>query len=461
MQIRNQTPLQWLLALALFFVLFNSWAANSVVPQAVPDWVSTVNVPKINPALVEQSKNGVHYLLADRQVKVSEDQPPAYFHHYADYIVNQTGVEYSSQINIDYDPHYQQVALHSLKIIRDKLVIDKLNTARISTFQREKELEKLIYNGTETINIIIDDVRVGDIIEYSFTRSGMNPAYQNIFAYRSAINWSVPVGKLSLKLFWGKSTPLLHELRNSNLNIQQTSTSQGQEFSLEVTDIAGVEREPNIPSWYSPSSQVYFSELSSWQQVNEWAGQYYQDALISDSNLQSLTQQIKQQNPDLKSQISAALQFVQDEVRYLGIELNDSSHIPTPAIETLNNRYGDCKDKTVLLIAILKSLGLKAYPALVNTEDDLSQVLPNVKAFDHVITYFEYQDKQYWVDPTSSFQHGNLDSIYQPNFGYALVLGNTVKTLVAMPSQTAPHAEFVIDNFDIPEQGPISFTSTT
>ena len=50
--------------------------------------------------------------------------------------------------------------------------------------------------------------------------------------------------------------------------------------------------------------------------------------------------------------------------------MGTNSHQPTPASETLALRYGDCKDKTVLLISLLKALGVEAHPALVNTEDN-------------------------------------------------------------------------------------------
>ena len=61
-----------------------------------------------------------------------------------------------------------------------------------------------------------------------------------------------------------------------------------------------------------------------------------------------------------------ALALVQEKVRYLLIEMNGGGYRPTNADVTWSRRYGDCKAKTVLLIALLRELGVAARPVLVS-----------------------------------------------------------------------------------------------
>lgn len=76
---------------------------------------------------------------------------------------------------------------------------------------------------------------------------------------------------------------------------------------------------------------------------------------------------------------AAALKLVQQDVRYIYIGLNGGNLSPATAEETWQRRYGDCKAKTVLLLALLRELGIEAEAVLVNNsgaDDGLDERLP-------------------------------------------------------------------------------------
>jgi len=181
-----------------------------------------------------------------------------------------------------------------------------------------------------------------------------------------------------------------------------------------------------------------------------WGSQLYQDVFVADSDVKQLVSDIKSKHTDIDTQISAALRFVQDEVRYLGIELGQNSHMPRAASATLRNRYGDCKDKTVLFLTILNELGVEGFPALVNTDETLTEsTIPSIHAFDHVITYIKHNNKHYWLDPTRSHQHGGIDSIHQPDYGRALVLLADARKLTEMSPAQSKYGVIVKDSFTL------------
>jgi len=60
--------------------------------------------------------------------------------------------------------------------------------------------------------------------------------------------------------------------------------------------------------------------------------------------------------------------FVQNDIRYVAIELGIGGHQPHPAAEVFSHRYGDCKDKVTLLSTMLKEIGVESYYVLINTE---------------------------------------------------------------------------------------------
>ncbi len=77
--------------------------------------------------------------------------------------------------------------------------------------------------------------------------------------------------------------------------------------------------------------------------------------------------------------IAAVLNFVQEEVRYLGFESGLGSYKPFAPNQVFEQRYGDCKDKSLLMVTMLRKMGIEAYPVLVNTalKHNINAVLPH------------------------------------------------------------------------------------
>lgn len=442
------------LTLSSLFLLFISCLVVADDYQVTPadSWVKqhellTPNIPN------EHIKDGTFYLMLDTQFKVTEQAPQQRFTRTVMQAANQSGVDYISQLNIDFDPSYQSLSLNSLGIIRNGEYIDKLDSAQRQVLQRETDLASRIYNGTLSLNIIIDDMRVMDILDYSYTISGSNPVYQH-FSTARTLNWSVPVVQQFMRVLWQKPTPLHINFVNGESTLISTPLNIGFDYQINQHNEPTMISASEVPYWYSPYKQVYFSEVNNWQEVIDWSLPLYQSAIEISPAIETITRQIKLQHTDLESQIVAALRFSQDEVRYLGLEMGTNSHRPTPASETLALRYGDCKDKTVLLISLLKALGVDAYPALVNTEETQRlaslPVAPNL--FDHVIVTLEHQGKRYWLDPTTSYQRGDLAHLAQPNYGVALIVKEGETGFTDMLTKPLVKRVQVFDSYSIPEK---------
>jgi Domain of Unknown Function with PDB structure (DUF3857)/Transglutaminase-like superfamily len=94
--------------------------------------------------------------------------------------------------------------------------------------------------------------------------------------------------------------------------------------------------------------------------------------------------------------------WVSRNIRYVAITLGSGGYVPHSADEVLSDEYGDCKDHTVLLQALLAAVGIDSVPALINFGS--SYTLPTVGSFavfNHVITYLPSLDL--YVDSTAQF----------------------------------------------------------
>ena len=102
----------------------------------------------------------------------------------------------------------------------------------------------------------------------------------------------------------------------------------------------------------------------------------------------------------VSAQIAARLHKA---VRYTGLEFGESEIVPHTPDETLKRNYGDCKDKSSLLVAALRSAGLKSYVALLSAgfDTDVDPNLPGLGVFNHAIVYVA-ADPPIWIDATSA-----------------------------------------------------------
>ncbi len=451
--------------LLLFSFLNTSFASENenIHIGSAPHWVQYRTLSQIDKVPVDDISDGIFYRLVDNQIKISPSGKRTSYSRYAQKIVNQKGIEESSQINISFDPSYQKLVFNTLYIIRNGERIDRLTSAKISLFNSEDELEKQIYNGSLTLNILIDDIREGDTLDYSYTRFGANPVYQGIFAYSRILNWSVPVHDQFMRVLWGKKNPLYIDVKNISVEIEERLVNvissevseKYTQYQVHQHNVPIVNPNSQTPGWFDPYGVIYFTESENWQAVVQWAKKLYPLQLTEQHpSIVAVAEEIKSQTDDISQQISSALIYAQSKIRYVGLEMGTNSHFPTPAHETLALRYGDCKDKALFFISVLDVLGVKAYPALVDTEQTklLQQMPPAVNRFNHVLVSVEHEGKQLWLDPTLSYQQGELSALYQPDYGYALVLKSGEQQLTSMASKQPNSYSHINETFIIPEE---------
>jgi arylamine N-acetyltransferase len=125
-------------------------------------------------------------------------------------------------------------------------------------------------------------------------------------------------------------------------------------------------------------------------------------------------------------------------VRYFGIEIGDSGEKPADPSKVFARRFGDCKDKSLLFVTILRALGIQAYPELVNATlgRAIEDWQPTAGAFDHCIAMVEINGQPYWVDPTMNYQRGPLAAHYLPAYDCGLVIAPGTMRLTAIPHTT-------------------------
>jgi hypothetical protein len=399
------------LAAAIALPLF----PGEVDVRPAPAWVEPLEAETSLAIARQNVRWGIYDLVNDHQVNGDGN----YF-RIARKVLSPSGVQNASELELDFDPSFERLVIHHVDIIRGQLRIDSLEPEEIRVIEKEDDSDSRIYDGQRTALLFIKDVRPGDVIDYAWSLEGANPLLGGRYTGEYDLSSGVPTRRIRHRLVWPAGRPL--HWRGGDPEIATIGGTQV--LVWERLNVPALDVEDEIPSWYEPWESIQISEFASWKEVAAWADAMFVLDERSTLEVQQLAAQIASQNPTRDARVTAAIRFVQDEIRYLGIEMGRNSHEPHQPWETLESRWGDCKDKTLLLIALLRELGLEAYPALVNTrlEHRLAEKLPSPFLFDHVIAQVVDRGRTYWVDGTISDQGGTLSTIETPSDGMALIV---------------------------------------
>jgi len=412
-----------------------------ITPRAA--WIEPVTLDQtagVDPALID---DGYYYVLTDRQVNV--DPSETYFHG-AFKVLNNSGLEDASQIEIEYNPAYEKLEIHGFTVYRDGKALDWSKRVRWKELQRETSLSQGLYDEATTMLIVLEDIRARDVVEYDYSVRGSNPIFGKRFYSYFSYGYDYPMASLSFRVRIPQGRNL--EIRQHGRTIPLTTTELANGAVAKVwteKNSPAVKAEDGVPDWYETYPWIEISEWKTWADVRAWGEQTFASAESPPKDIETAYRDIMDRyevtHPAATDddRLIAALRFVQDEIRYFGIEIGANSHRPRTPRETLATRFGDCKDKTTLFCALARMAGFEAWPALVNSTQgrDLGGWLPSPESFDHVIAAVKDGDGWLWFDPTISYQGGAIRSTWVPNYGDALILNPDVGALTPMPKEMA------------------------
>lgn len=423
----------------LIFLVAYQFGHSQVTIDPEPSWIVTETY---NPSVeipTNDINGGAYLLLYTEQVNSVLEE--SYVKSVAK-AVAYSGIQNISTVVADYDPTYQKLRFHNVEVIRNGIVINKLSFQEIQTARRETNAENFIYDGTISAFINIPDVRIDDIVLYSYSIKGFNPIQKGKFSSSFTLNSSEAIDKLSVHIFSAKE--LKYQVLNSDLDTKHSLNNGIHHYEWSLEKIPAMVLEDFTPTWYIQNAMVLVTEYTNWNEVISWGQDIFTFNEPLNKELQTIVAQIKNSSRNEGERIKAALSFVQNEIRYLAVHSGIGGYKPNAPNKVMLQRFGDCKDKSVLLTAMLKALEIDAYPTLVNTSlrQELLTLQPSSKVFDHCIVKVIDKNKSVrWYDPTLTDQGGTYDNIYTPDYRFGLVLDKNLSTLDTISDFTSNMVE--------------------
>lgn len=435
---------------ALCFLFGFSCLYAQISITKTPSWVVPQTFDQQPDIDLNEISYGLLTLLSDEQIHIPKQER---FVRLVQKITDNVGVQDGSSISVNYDPAFQKLFLHQITVLRQGKIINKLDANNFQTIKQESSSESYIYDSSLNAIAQLADIRNGDIVDLSYTIKGFNPIHGGKFSGATVLNDVQPVGKINYYLI--SKNKLQYKMINSNTE-PNIGTYMGLTTYHWHSNLAEAPNfEDNVPTWYLPFQHVFVSEYETWDTVVDWALNIYQDEVTLSSELKAKIEQIKSSAESEGERIATTLKFVQDEIRYLGLESGIGAYKPFSPNKVFEQRFGDCKDKSWIMVTMLRNMGINAYPVLINTShgESLHQFLPSPNVFDHVVVkVVDSTNTDLFYDPTNTNQFGNYKSVAFPNYGKALVIKKGVTALEHIATQRKDLVE-VFDTYDLPIVG--------
>ena len=259
----------------------------------------------------------------------------------------------------------------------------------------------------------------GSLVGYEIVTQGHIPIRgekfrmeEEIPTHQGELHISVPAGSIR----WFVNHPDRVEV------VSQSAT----DAIFRAVDRPGIPDETSAPPFSTLAAEIVVNydpkgtaALQSWEEAGRDYHSLFDGPEKPGTEIASQVETLATGKSDELSKIDALYDFVSRQIRYVAIEIGVGGYQPHAAADVYKNRYGDCKDKATLLMAMLDHIGLRGYPALVGTRGDVEAdpKIPTLATFDHMIVAlpvsaslrpaverfpaYDPKNQILWIDPTS------------------------------------------------------------
>jgi hypothetical protein len=403
-------------------------------------------------------------------------------------------LEYSLTIKVNEDCSFRKEEYRKLKILKEQAKSgageyeisyekDKDKIVEISAYTITPDGKKYPYTSIQDISdfgadsvysdmmkkvVIFPQVNVGSIIESRVVIES-KPRYRNdVFNYALALTAHVPTKSYKTTFIFPKKLGIRYKEFNLTHQPKISRDPETVTYAWEISDFyqdSQLEEYSPPPTAASINDRVEFSNIKSWEDYSRWYYALVQKNLKITPEIAAAAGQAILGKHDLKDKVRAILGYIQDNFRYVAVDLGSHGFEPHSTDEIFKNRYGDCKDLSLLCMAMLKSVGIASKFTLFQKEDaniDPQFSLPGIESYNHVLLFVGTgKEEGFYIDPQLKYYNiGEYPMSCQR--AYTLIIGEDGGRFSRFPvfSEERQHEKEEVDIVIYPDGSVLSEKNT-
>jgi hypothetical protein len=263
-----------------------------------------------------------------------------------------------------------------------------------------------MYDDAKMVTFSMPGIQDGAIIDYSYTLVN----YQALMPDQYTDDWAfsdggkpVIVSRLTVN---APTKVALHTQFHNAPGLKPVVTTAGGKttYTWAMWHVADVNPEPMMPPMKDTIPWMQVSTIPSWQSIASWYWSLAKPQMVCPPALHAQVERLIAGKTTQEDKAKALFYWVEQNVRYVAVELGESAFKPHSAAEVYQNRYGDCKDMATLLVTMLHDAGISdADDVLIGAgnTDPVESDIASTMAFDHCIARADIAGKTYWFDCTA------------------------------------------------------------
>ncbi len=379
-------------------------AIKSKAEDTIPE--SIANISKEAKEFLEaNTDDAAMILLVDEEIEVSEQNTSVSTIHVIEKILKERG-KALAEVDVGYDSTYERIELEFARTITEEGKVIYAGAESIRDVSRYTNFP--LYSNSRAFIISMPSVDVGSIIEYKLKVHSSKMIAKDNFSFIYRLRESNPIFKADFRIIIPQTKEAYFKFFNKeyakdvDLGPAVAKEKDKKIYTWKFRQIKPIIPEYGMPPVSLVNPAILVSSFSSWEEIYKWWHNLWKDKISLDNNAKRfITELIKDANTDL-DKAKKIYEYVAKNIRYVAIEYGDSGHEPHQAQDVFTNRYGDCKDQAILLVAMLREANLLAYPVLIPTRSAylIDKDFPSLN-FDHAICALKLGQDLIFMDPTS------------------------------------------------------------
>jgi len=326
-------------------------------------------------------------------------------------VLTEKGKRHNRDLAFDFMLPYFTVEVVKLEVIKpggECVSVDLV--ANSKEMIDDSQMGSNIYDpNSKILKVNIPQLEIGDVVHSIVRSTTHRSVVAGEFSDGAILESSGLIRHLTYEVYEPAEKPLKRIVLRDEIpgTVKQSAEKQAGNVTLrkwEVTDVPRMFEEPGMPPHSEVLQRVMLSTTPQWENLSKW---YYN---MCRPHLDTATPEMKKTVEDLTAGVQGDLERVKavfynvaQKIRYMGItpEKDRPGFEPHDVKLTFDNKYGVCRDKAALLVAMLELAGFKAYPVLINVGTKLDQEVPSPD-FNHAIVAVELKKGEYTLmDPTA------------------------------------------------------------
>jgi len=384
-------------------------------------------------------------------------------------VLTQKGAEGWADVSMGWEPWHEKRPVLRARVITPDFALHDLDPNTVSDAPARQDQSDL-YSDSRVLRAPLPAMAPGSVVEQEWTEQETAPLFSAGSVGRYYFGRiATPVQHSRLLLEAPSSLPLRYVTQLlPDLHPEKTEAEGKVKIVFDRGPIPAEDpSDVNLPSDVPAFPVVTFSTGSSWQQMAQDYAKTV-DSHVNGAEVQTLVAKLTQGRHRRDEKAEAILEYLSKNVRYTGIEFGEAAIVPHSPRETLAHKYGDCKDKATLLVAMLRTADIPAYVALLNAgqRTDVSPDLPGMGMFDHAIVFVPGEnapagENDLWIDATDDYARlGQLPLGDQGRL--ALIIRPETQKLTPT-SVSSPKDNVLLEQreIDLAENGPARVVETS